>query len=437
MELRDWEVDLKGLSAIEKFASFFQKGYVEDLARKTGFINRSSSRLSGEAFLKMMVQNIVPRTEWSLNDQCDYLREHFNIDISKQSLDERYHTFSVAFLKEAYQSILAKSFQAGTSAIKTSFNGIYLTDSTSFQLPAHLATFYKSNDGSTSGASVKIHQSVELLRFNICDFMITDGKESDQNYWKNKGFKLGTDNLWISDLGYFSWNTLAEVALAGSFFLSRYKTSTTLYVKGQDGNYRPLDIEGHVKAIGLEDPISSLEVYFGKEKIKGRLISERVPEVVKGQRLKKYRAAHANQNKKGRGWQMTPLKELLCGYNLYITNATAEQISDGSISLIYGLRWQIELIFKIWKSLLFLDKVGQMNIFRFECFLYGRLIFILLSADLMRMIRGVLRDIDLEVEISEWKTIKLIKKTLCNSTGSNKEQNRVSKSNKSSDKAGA
>jgi hypothetical protein len=411
MELKGKEIDLSSLSALKEFASFFDKDYIEALARETGFISRSTSRLSGAAFLKMMVENIVPRTEWSLNDQCDYLREHFGIDITKQSLDGRYHTFAVAFLKSAYQAVLQKSFHSEmASVIKTSFDSIYLTDSTSFQLPAHLAAFYISNGGSTSGSSVKIHQTLELLRFKICDFLITDGKASDQNYWHNKGFELAPNSLWISDLGYFSWDTLAEVAAAGSYFLCRYKTGTALYTRDKAGKYNSLDIEQYVKTIDAKDGARSLEVYFGKQKIKGRLISEQVPDGVKQQRLKKYRAAYANQSKKEVAWKMTPLKELLCGFNLYITNAGPQQLGDENISLIYGLRWQIELIFKIWKSLLFLDKVGQMSIFRFESFLYGRLIFILLSTELMSMIRAVIGDVDVEAEISEWKTMKLIKK---------------------------
>jgi IS4 transposase len=80
------------------------------------------------------------------------------------------------------------------------------------------------------------------------------------------------------------------------------------------------------------------------------------------------------------------------------------------VRLIYSLRWQIELLFKIWKSLLFIDQTKGMNIFRFECFLYGRLIFILLSTELLSFIRSTLQDAAIEVEISEWKTMKLIKK---------------------------
>ena len=105
------------------------------------------------------------------------------------------------------------------------------------------------------------------------------------------------------------------------------------------------------------------------------------------------------------------MKEFLGGYNLYLTNAGADKLPDEVVRLIYSLRWQIELLFRIWKSLLLIEQTKGMNIFRFECFLYGRLIFILLSTELLSFIRSTLQEAAIEVELSEWKTLKLIKKS--------------------------
>lgn len=405
-------VDLSSLSSLKKFSSFFKTGEIERLAKETGFINRSTSRLTGEAFLKMMSQHIAPDIEWSLNDQCDYLEKVFGITMSKQSLDERYHTFSVAFLKRCYAAILKSSLQNTTTGIASTFSNIYLTDATSFQLPKHLAAFYQSNGGDTSGSSIKIHQTVELLKFSIVDFVITDGKDNDGNYWGNKNFELNGNCLWIADLGYFSWDTLTQIAISGNYFLSRYKTGTSLYIKNSKGEYIGLDVENYVQQMVAKKGVRNMTVYFGKEKTKGRLICEQAPEDVKQQRLSKYRQSHATQSKKGKQWAMTAAKQLLCGYNLYITNAPEEKLPTAEIFSIYGLRWQIELLFKIWKSLLFIDNVPPMNICRFECFLYGRLIFILLSTELISCIKSNIQDNEWDIEISEWKTMKLIKKTL-------------------------
>jgi len=181
-------------------------------------------------------------------------------------------------------------------------------------------------------------------------------------------------------------------------------------VKNEEGKYIALDLKAHLKKLEGKVGTSDLTIYIGKSKIEGRLICETVPAEVKAQRLEKYRKCHQKQSKQRKKWEMTEQKKLLCGYNLFITNAPTEKLPPDLVFLIYSLRWQIELLFKIWKSLLHIHQVSQMNIFRFECFLYGRLIFILLSTQLLAFIKDSIRQTDMDIEISDWKAIKIIKK---------------------------
>src|SRR4051794_26915807 len=343
---KEVQIDLSKLHALKQFSAFFKQGQIEQLARESGFIVRSSSRLSGAAFLDMLVHYIAPDQEWSLNDQCDYLLEHHGTELTKQSLDERYHTFAVAFLKSCYQAVLAHAFNDTLQGIPTAFKGIYLTDSTAFQLPAPLAAFYQGNGGGSSAsiAAVKIHQTIELLRFQIHDFWITDGNSGDVSYWKNKHFELSENNLWIADLGYFSWDTLTKVAKK-NYFLCRYKTGTLLYVKDQAGKEQPVDLQAYLQQHSGSAGMQSLEVYMGKEdnRIKARLIFEQVPDDVRQQRWERCRKAQATTSQKRKHWQVSALKEFLCGYNLYLTNAPADKLREEDVLLIYSLRWQIEL----------------------------------------------------------------------------------------------
>ena len=62
-----------------------------------------------------------------------------------------------------------------------------------------------------------------------------------------------------------------------------------------------------------------------------------------------------------------------------ITNAHEDIMPLAEASMFYRLRWQIELIFKTWKSLASIDKVKKIKKERFECQLYARLIWILLN----------------------------------------------------------
>lgn len=57
----------------------------------------------------------------------------------------------------------------------------------------------------------------------------------------------------------------------------------------------------------------------------------------------------------------------MSSYGIYITNLPAE-IEKEEIHSIYSLRWQIELLFKVWKSAIDLAHCKPMKIERFMCY---------------------------------------------------------------------
>lgn len=67
------------------------------------------------------------------------------------------------------------------------------------------------------------------------------------------------------------------------------------------------------------------------------------------------------------------------GLNLFVTNIEIEKCDAAAIYELYRLRWQIELIFKAWKSILNLHKIHTMNAIRLECLLWIKLLWVLLN----------------------------------------------------------
>ncbi|MGM0879065.1 MAG: transposase, partial [Bacillota bacterium] len=57
---------------------------------------------------------------------------------------------------------------------------------------------------------------------------------------------------------------------------------------------------------------------------------------------------------------------------------------------LYSLRWQIELLFKTWKSFFEIDHCKEIKKERLECHLYGQLIGILLCSSTMFQMRQLL-----------------------------------------------
>ncbi|WP_244151074.1 MULTISPECIES: transposase [Parageobacillus] len=71
------------------------------------------------------------------------------------------------------------------------------------------------------------------------------------------------------------------------------------------------------------------------------------------------------------------------------------------------MRWQIELLFKAWKSVFDLDKVKEMKKERFECHLYGTLIAILVTQTFLFQARMYWHQRE-DIQISEQKALDLL-----------------------------
>ncbi len=79
-----------------------------------------------------------------------------------------------------------------------------------------------------------------------------------------------------------------------------------------------------------------------------------------------------------------------------------EQIHD-----FYSLRWQIEIIFKTWKSLFQIHKWQNIKQERLECHVYGKLIAIFICSSTMFKMRQLLLQ-KKRRELSEYKAIGMI-----------------------------
>ena len=398
---------------LSQFQAFFQDDVLEKMARKSKFIERSTSKLTGWMFLELHLLMELNGKELSLNQMCDDLYERHGVELTKQSLDERFNTYSVKFMRKCFEYIFSQVLDfREESALHSHFKRVILTDSSSWQLPSHLAAFYQSNGGSTSGSSIKIHQQYELLNGTLLQMDIRDGKENDAVVLQNFDYSQVQQDLHLMDLGYFKIEHLQSLGQVGGFFISRYKTNTDLLTKDKEGNFKKLDWEGFLSQLDTGQAGCMPEVYLGKEKLKVRLIAEKLPNEILEKRLKKLGSKQANQSKTNKyNWKASELKKLLIGYNIFITNTDEQQLSFSQIGLYYKLRWQIELLFKVWKSIMEIDKVGKMSIFRFECYLYSRLIAILLSSHVHSMLKSYLED-GKSFELSEWKVMKHLKKKL-------------------------
>jgi hypothetical protein len=124
---------------------------------------------------------------------------------------------------------------------------------------------------------------------------------------------------------------------------------------------------------------------------------------------KEKRREHLNLKKKKR--KSTHSAEKKISINTFATNITQEQVKKEEIYPLYSLRWQIEILFKTWKSLFEIQKVKKMKKERFECHLYGTLIRLLICSSVAFKCRRLLYQ-QHQMEVSEYKSIDIVKEGL-------------------------
>lgn len=386
---------------VKNLTNLLNRDRIEEIARKTGFITRQR-KLSGYSFLLLLILEIRTSKLASLNNLTIDL-EKDGILMSKQALHQRFDDSSVEFVKSLSLDLLkSKLDRSELLNSAASFNRVILKDSTVFQLPAEHSMRYKGPGGGASEAGIKIQFEYNLKSNDGLDIDIQSSNTPDI---KSKLNRLEAGDLRIEDLGYFKLDRFEKIRKHNAYFLSRLKHSITVFCMN-DGEYQRVHLSNIISQMKPGEKIDTM-VYLGlKEKLHVRMILERVPNQVAAQKRRKLKTDKQNKRK-----SISQDRLAFCDVNAYITNAKQDMLPTDLIRSIYSLRWQIEILFKAWKSIFNIDKVKQMKVQRFECINYGTLLQLILCTKLYNYFKTSLWNKQ-SIELSELKSLKYLAENL-------------------------
>ena len=107
-----------------------------------------------------------------------------------------------------------------------------------------------------------------------------------------------------------------------------------------------------MKELEPGETIEISKAYIGQiQKLPTRVIVHRLTNDQTETRLKN----QAVREKK-KGIVMKEKSKRLMGMNVYITNTAEEEVPTEYVHPLYSLRWQIEILFKTWKSFFEIDE---------------------------------------------------------------------------------
>jgi hypothetical protein len=266
-------------------------------------------------------------------------------EVTPQAIEQRHTPQLIAFLEALFRKAVTQVVGSvkALAPLLERFPAVTILDSTTVGLPDSMQECFQGCGGSyDSGASaVKLQTELDLRSGAITHVEIESGKCPDSATNRQQA-QHPPGSLRITDLGYFNLKVFASLVLSGVYFLSRLQFGVKVF-------------EANGTAIGnllqwlseQTGPIVDCRVDLGKtDHLSVRLIAWRMPQEQASERRRKLRAAHLRKH----GHEPTAERLAWCDWSILVTSASEEKLSVQEAMVLYRARWQIELLFKRWKS---------------------------------------------------------------------------------------
>ena len=316
------------MAAAAKFQKVFSESDLNALGKEIGLCERERTITPFKLALSVVTSLACNQVE-SLAD----LQREFNAltetkigykafynQLAKEEFPEMMLAITSLAIKQMSFNVLG--FREGCPFCK--FRQILIHDGSSFALKDALAQIFPGRFSAVSPAAVVLHTTMDLLSDTAVRIVLTADTESEQaNFPDARQLK---DCLFLGDRGFVNLSYMHEVDQNGGSFIIRGKKGLNPWVMDawcEDGS-RP-------------------------RRFRNKTLTEILD------RLPKRQATHLEV-----GWEMdgqTIIFRMIVTWNsqtkefqYLITNLDYPQFSLRDVCLAYHLRWQVELLFKEWKS---------------------------------------------------------------------------------------
>jgi hypothetical protein len=339
----------------------------ETIGRTSGFVQRQSP-FGGAQLAQTLVFGWLADPQASLG-ALTQTAAALGIRISAQGLDQRLGQSAANCLQQVLQQAVRQLVQADKVplSIWAHFCGVYVHDSTIIALPADLAAVWPGcGGGHTPGdgaAALKIQVQWELQRGQLSGMGLQAGRTSDRAANADL-IELPAGALALADLGYFSLDRLAAQAAAGSYWLTRVQAGTGLI----DADDQPWSFSAWLETQTANEVDCPIRLGVAHQ-LACRLLAVRVAPAVAAQRRRQLRA-----EARRRGQAVSAERLKLADWTVFVTNVPAEWLNLEQAWVLARVRWQIELLFKLWKSHGQVDEWRSGQPWHILCEVYAKLL---------------------------------------------------------------
>lgn len=353
-------------------------GNADRLARETGFVQREQKgKLTGMRFAVTQVFGLLVPAAGSMSDLA-YFATHVGAHLSPQALDQRFEESTARFFKELLNLAFTQLVAADPVALPLlqRFSEVIVEDSSTFSLPDDLQAVWQGCGGSTAGtlSAFKIQVRWDLCSGAFKGMALHDGKTPDtQSPLKQQ--RRCRCSVRDADLGYFDTAVFEQEEQAGEYFFSRCKQAN---LKLFDEQGEEIELVSFLQARAQEQPYECWVQVGASRRLRARLIAVPVPEEVA---IKRQSACKRKAQKHSR--KVNPRLLDLAHWTLLLTNIPCDELSIHEGLILLRLRWQIELLFKLWKDYGQADTSRSAQPWHMLCDFYAKLLGLLIVHWLM------------------------------------------------------
>jgi len=294
------------------------------------------------------------------------------LQISAQGLEQKFSANSAKFMQAVLGQAVNQLVRASASMevdLLNRFERIHIQDGSVIGLPDECVdTWQGVRPKEKKGCSaLRLHVSLEYKTGQVAGPVLANGREHDQ---KSPFFMqtLKAGELRITDLGFFKLDQLEKDAQAGGFWIIRHKHDVIVYENDKELALLSFLKKQHTTRIDLQ-------VQLGKNhRIPCRLIAIKVDQQTAAQRIRKLRQYARKKNV-----ALTRERLQLAHWTIILTNAPLERLTLVEVYALLRLRWQIELLFRLWKTYSLIDESQSENPWRILTEVYAKLIAVLIQ----------------------------------------------------------
>jgi Transposase DDE domain len=339
----------------------------DDAAAAAGVVRRRRL-LSGATFVQTVTFGWLANPDAALDELAE-LAADLGSPVSPQALDQRFTPPAVACLSRTLDAALLRLVRACPVAapVLERFAGVYARDCSTIALPGALAGAWPGcghGNPAVPSAAVKLHVGVELTGGQLEGLSLQPGRTSDR-CCAGTHAPLPEGALLLEDLGFFDVPRLRHYADQGAWVLSR--APTRLLVRPDGGPPRRVAVFlGGVPGERLDCWVT---IGRRQKAWRCRLLAVRVPPEVEQQRRQR-----AEREAKSLGRAVSAERRALCAWTVLLTNAPRDLLRLEEALALRRLRWQIELLFRVWKDEGRVDETRGRKPYRVLCEVLAKLL---------------------------------------------------------------